>query len=115
MDVDGFDFERIAALEPDLIIGTNAGIDEPAYEKLSAIAPTIAHPAGAPLYFSPWDDQARLIGQALGKHAEMTTIIDDIDAQFAAAQPSTPSSPEGRDLPARTRSTTARRSRTRKG
>ncbi len=82
---DGFDFERIAALDPDLIIGTNAGIDAEAYETLSAIAPTIAHPAGAPLYFSPWDDQARLIGQALGKDAEMTAIIDDIDAQFAAA------------------------------
>ena len=43
---DGFEYERIAALEPDLIIGTNAGLAEESYELLSAIAPTIAHPAG---------------------------------------------------------------------
>ena len=83
--VDSFDYERIAALEPDLIIGTNAGIDEQSYELLSAIAPTIAHPAGAPLYFSRWDDQSRLIGQALGREDEMEAIIAGIDAQFAEA------------------------------
>ncbi len=82
---DGLEYERIAELRPDLIIGTNAGLDEESFEKLSAIAPTIAHPKGAPLYFSPWDDQARLIGQALGKEAEMAAIVADIDARFAAA------------------------------
>ena len=50
---DGFEYERIAALEPDLIVGTNAGIDAESFEKLTAIAPTIAHPAGSALYFSP--------------------------------------------------------------
>jgi iron complex transport system substrate-binding protein len=82
---DGFEYERIAALEPDLIIGTNAGIDETSYALLSEIAPTIAHPAGAAAYFSPWDDQARLIGEALGRAGEMDAIIADIDAQFADA------------------------------
>jgi iron complex transport system substrate-binding protein len=82
---DGLEYERIVALEPDLIIGTNAGLDPQQYEQLSQIAPTIAHPTGAPLYFSPWDDQARLIGQALGKVDEMDVVIADIDAQFAAA------------------------------
>ncbi len=82
---DGFDYEAIAALEPDLIIGTNAGIEDDSFEKLSAIAPTVAHPADAPLYFSPWDDQARLIGAALGRGEEMDAIIADIDSQFAEA------------------------------
>lgn len=82
---DGFDYEAIAALDPDLIIGTNAGIEDDSYAKLTAIAPTIAHPADAPLYFSPWDDQARLIGAALGRSDEMEAIIADIDAQFADA------------------------------
>jgi iron complex transport system substrate-binding protein len=87
---DGFDYERIAALDPDLIVGTNAGIDEASYELLSQIAPTIAHPAGGQPYFSPWADQARLIGQALGRADEMAAIIAGIDAQFdeaAAAHP----------------------------
>lgn len=83
---DGFDFERIAALEPDLIIGTNAGLDDVAYDTLSEIAPTIAHPEGAPLYFSPWDDQARLIAPALGRSDEMEQIIADIEGSFAEAR-----------------------------
>jgi iron complex transport system substrate-binding protein len=87
---DGFQYERIAALEPDLIIGTNAGIDEESYRTLSEIAPTIAHPKDAPLYFSPWDDQARLIGQALGQSDEMESIIEDIDRQFADAAKANP-------------------------
>ena len=87
---DGLDFEGIAALDPDLIIGTNAGLDDESYGKLTAIAPTIAHPKDAPLYFSPWDEQFRLIGAALGQDAETTEIIDDIDAQFAAAREAHP-------------------------
>ena len=83
--VDSFDYERIAALEPDLIIGTNAGLDEESFGLLSDIAPTVAHPQGAERYFSRWDEQARLVGQALGRSAEMEVIIADIDEQFAAA------------------------------
>ena len=45
---DGFDFEQIASLAPDLIIGTNAGMRERDYEKLSKIAPTIASPKDSP-------------------------------------------------------------------
>jgi iron complex transport system substrate-binding protein len=87
---DGFQYEAITALDPDLIIGTNAGLDEESYETLSAIAPTIAHPKDAPLYFSPWDDQARLIAAALGASDEMEAMIEDIDAQFAEAREAHP-------------------------
>jgi iron complex transport system substrate-binding protein len=48
---DAFQFERIAALRPDLI-GTNAGIKRADYRKLSAIAPTIAGVVGGTDYFS---------------------------------------------------------------
>lgn len=82
---DGIQFERIVALAPDLIIGTNAGLDQDAYDRLSAIAPTIAHPKTSPLYFAPWDDQARLIGQAVGRSDETEAVIADVEQQFAAA------------------------------
>jgi iron complex transport system substrate-binding protein len=83
---DGFQYERIAALEPDLIIGTNAGIEEDSYERLSAIAPTIPHgEEGAEGYFSAWEDQTVLIGQALGRDADAQALVDDIKAQFHAA------------------------------
>lgn len=83
---DGLQFERIATLEPDLIIGTNAGLSESDYATLSAIAPTIAHPEGSALYFSPWDDQFRLVATALGRSDAMEQIVADIGATFAEAR-----------------------------
>src|SRR5688572_19209776 len=50
---DGLQLERIAALEPDLILGLNAGLDDQTYAQLSEIAPTVAHAEGAEGYFSP--------------------------------------------------------------
>jgi iron complex transport system substrate-binding protein len=82
---DGFQYERIAALDPDLIVGANSGMDEAAYDRLSEIAPTIAHPAGAEAYFSQWDEQARLIGAAVGQAAEVDELIAGIKADFATA------------------------------
>jgi iron complex transport system substrate-binding protein len=82
---DGFQYERIAELDPDVIIGTNAGMDEEAYDRLSEIAPTIAHPPGAEAYFSRWDEQAVLVGQALGLEDEVDGLIAEVKAQFAAA------------------------------
>ena len=49
---DGFEFEKIAELAPDLIIGTNAGIEQEDYDKLSQIAPTIPGAKGSTAYFS---------------------------------------------------------------
>ena len=38
----GLEFDKIAALKPDLIVATNAGVDRDSYNRLSSIAPTIA-------------------------------------------------------------------------
>ena len=53
---DGLQFEKIATLEPDLIVGTNAGLTEKDYELLSGIAPTVASVEGSTQYFSSWQD-----------------------------------------------------------
>ena len=81
---DGFQYERIAALEPDLIVATNAGVDQASYDRLSAIAPTIAQPAGATAFFSPWDGQTLQIGRALGKEGAAQEVVDAVKARFAA-------------------------------
>jgi iron complex transport system substrate-binding protein len=80
---DGFQYERIAALRPDLIVATNAGVDQASYERLSAIAPTIAQPAGATAFLSPWDGQTLQIGRALGKEQAAQELVDGIKARFA--------------------------------
>ncbi|WP_072807185.1 ABC transporter substrate-binding protein [Rhodococcoides yunnanense] len=87
---DGFQYERIAALKPDLIVGTNAGLDEESYTKLSEIAPTIAQSGDYTGYFEPWDVQARNIGTALGKKNEVDELIDGIADKFDAAKAANP-------------------------
>jgi len=87
---DGLQVERIAALEPDLILGLNAGLDETTYDQLTAIAPTVAHPVGAEAYFSPWREQTLMIGRALGMADDAEALVDGIDEQFAAAAADNP-------------------------
>lgn len=77
----GLNFEAITALNPDLIIATNAGLDQDTYTRLSNVAPTIAQ-AGQDAFFEPWKDQASAIGQAVFKHDEMQKLIADIDTRF---------------------------------
>jgi len=87
---DGFEFERIAALEPDLIVGTNAGMTKRDYELLSAIAPTITSIEGATQYFSPWQDQTLQVARALGREADGQALVDEVEqayADVAAAHP----------------------------
>jgi iron complex transport system substrate-binding protein len=87
---DGFEFEKIASLQPDLIIGVNAGIEREDYEKLSQLAPTIAAPKGGPDWFSPWDRQVELVAAALGKPEEgrrLVREVEDLYAQAAAEHP----------------------------
>ena len=81
---DGFEFEKIAALEPDLIVGTNAGMTKKDYELLSAIAPTVTSTDGATDYFSPWQDQVLQIARGLGREADGQQLIDDLEADYAA-------------------------------
>lgn len=81
---DGFDFEKIASLRPDLIVGTNSGMSQADYDKLSELAPTVAPPPDAPAYFAPWRSQTLLIGSALGLTAEAETLVTDIEKQFEA-------------------------------
>lgn len=80
---DGPNFEKIAALKPDLIVATNAGLDQGQYDRLAAIAPTVAQPKGDKAWFAPWDQQTVLIGQALGKGPEAQALVDGIKKRFA--------------------------------
>jgi iron complex transport system substrate-binding protein len=87
---DGFEFEKIAALRPDLILGVNSGMSMGDYEKLSRLAPTIPPGKGSTEYFSPWDTQVELIATALGKPDEGRALVRKIKgdyAKVAAAHP----------------------------
>jgi iron complex transport system substrate-binding protein len=80
----GIQIEPIAALKPDLIVATNAGLDKDTYAKLSAIAPTIAQ-TGEDAFFEPWTAQASAIGQAVFKFDDMKAQVSAVGDKFAAA------------------------------
>ncbi|RDH80524.1 ABC transporter substrate-binding protein [Mycolicibacterium moriokaense] len=80
---DGIQIDRIAALKPDLIVATNAGVDQDTYNKLSAIAPTIPQ-SGQDAFFEPWKQQAAAIGQAVFKFDEMAALVKGVEDKFTA-------------------------------
>lgn len=77
----GVQVDRIAALKPDLIVATNAGVDADTYQKLSAIAPTIPQ-SGADAFFEPWQTQAAAIGAAVFQDDTMKNLIKAVNDKF---------------------------------
>jgi iron complex transport system substrate-binding protein len=86
---DGMQVDQIASLKPDLIVATNAGLDQDTYTKLTAIAPTIAQ-SGQDAFFEPWKAQAATIGQAVFKHDDMQALIAGVEEKFTTAGKNNP-------------------------
>lgn len=86
---DGIAFEKIAGLRPDLILSVYGGLTEGEYDKLSQIAPTVAQPDGVD-YGVAWDDQTRIIGQALGQTEAAEELVADVEGQIDAARKANP-------------------------
>lgn len=89
-NTDGIELEKIASLQPDLIIGQYAGLKETEYEKLSALAPTIAQPGEYADFGVPWQEAAVTIGSAVGRKAEIEELVAEVEqriADDAAAHP----------------------------
>jgi iron complex transport system substrate-binding protein len=77
--------EQLATLEPDLIIGVSAGFDRAVYDRLSALAPTIARPSDTAAYTVPRDRATRVIATALGRADEGEALIRQADDAYARA------------------------------
>ena len=105
---DGIQVDRIAALKPDLIVATNAGVDQDIYNKLSEIAPTIPQ-SGQDAFFEPWKNQAATIGQAVFKFDEMAALVKGVDDKFTAVGTNNRSSPARRCSCCKARSSTTAR------
>ena len=86
---DGIQVDQIAGLKPDLIVATNAGLDQDTYDRLTAIAPTIPQSGREP-FFEPWKDQATIIGKAVFKADEMSVLIAGVDDKFVTAGKNNP-------------------------
>lgn len=79
-------FEKIAALKPDLITAGYSGLTQEEYVTLSKIAPTVAQSGDHADYGTPWAEMTRTIGKALGKTGEADRLIAGVEKKFEAAR-----------------------------
>ena len=79
----GIQVNQIAGLKPDLIVATDAGLDQDTYQKLAAIAPTLAQ-SDRDAFFEPWKDQAKAIGHAVYQAGQIMSLINGVDKDFTA-------------------------------
>lgn len=80
--VDQLPYEKIAALQPDLIVVSYFAQDEADYEKLSAIAPTIATLSDAEV--DTWQDITTAAGAITGDEDAAAALIAEVDGKVAA-------------------------------
>lgn len=80
------DFEQVAALAPDVIVGLYSAIDEQTYATLSEIAPTIAQPDEHVDYGVPWQELTVTAGRVVGMEAAAEELVVGVEDQFAQAQ-----------------------------
>ena len=85
------EFEKIAGLAPDLILGINSYIDQAAYDKLAAIAPTVAQAGDVAPGATTWQDQTLTTGKALGRDADARALVDRTQQAFTDAVAANPS------------------------
>lgn len=83
-DTGELDYEQILDLAPDLILAPYSDINDAAYKRLESIATTVAY-AKEPFGITSWQEQARIVGQALGRPAATETLIDGAEATLADA------------------------------
>ena len=86
LPVEELNFEQIAALETDLILGVNSGLTGQEYEMPSEIAPTVAQPKGYADYGAPWQEITRKVGRALGRSERAAGLIPPIEERFERAR-----------------------------
>ncbi|MEV6369010.1 iron-siderophore ABC transporter substrate-binding protein [Micromonospora musae] len=87
---DGVQFEKVAALRPDLILGIYSGLTADDYATLAKIAPTVAQPKGAVDYGVAWQDLTRTVGAAVGRKAQADRVVADVEGKIAAARSANP-------------------------
>ncbi|MFI6033360.1 iron-siderophore ABC transporter substrate-binding protein [Streptomyces sp. NPDC051315] len=82
--MNGVDFEKVASLQPDLILATSDFQLDKDYKNLAAVAPTIGYETawGA----QSWQEHVRVVGKAVGRTAEAEKVISDTEAAIDAVK-----------------------------
>lgn len=72
------DYEAVASLKPDLIVGIFSQLDAVSYGRMSRIAPTIAYRSGP--WRAGWREQMEIAGAVLGMDERASRLIADTEA-----------------------------------
>jgi len=83
-------FERVASLRPDVLLGVNSGMSSRDYKTMSKIAPTVPQTDEFIDFGMPWQEQTRMIGQALGLDDKAEQVVKDAEAKIAAVAKENP-------------------------
>jgi iron complex transport system substrate-binding protein len=83
---ESINFEKIASLQPDLILALYAGVTQEEYDILSQIAPTVAQPGDYVDYGIPWQELTLTVGKAVGQAAEAEALIAGVEEKFVQAR-----------------------------
>lgn len=76
-DAGGAPIEKIAALQPDLILAVYSGITEDEYRLLSQIAPVVAYPTTP--WTASWQEVITITGAAMGKPDEGRALVASLE------------------------------------
>ncbi|MGP4109516.1 iron-siderophore ABC transporter substrate-binding protein [Streptomyces sp. 4N509B] len=82
----GPQLEEITLLNPDLIIALYDDLTREEYDNLSEIADVVAAPEEFDAWAIPWQDQTRIVGQALGRSEEAEQLVTEVEEDFAAVR-----------------------------
>lgn len=82
----GIPFAAVEALEPDLILATDIPVTPADYERLSQIAPVVTYRSPDHHVDNAWQDQTRLVGEALGLPDKADAMVRELDNHITALQ-----------------------------
>lgn len=80
-ETEGYDYEAIADLHPDVILAAYSGMTPEAYATLSKIAPVVAYPDLA--WGTTWQELTILNGTALGLQTEAEALVAELEDHLA--------------------------------
>ena len=82
------DIDAVVALEPDLVLAPQSGLDQATFDQLSALVPVVAYPG------EPWqtsiEDQVTIAAEALGVPEEADALLADRQAAIDTAAEDNP-------------------------
>lgn len=81
---DPFNFEGIAATDPDLIVATNFLYDQADYDRLATIAPVLEQPEEVVGELIDWQETQHLVAETLDLRAASEQVVADAEAEIAA-------------------------------